>query len=74
MFTVEFLQDRTVVTSLDEADTCEDVQLVITDECVLLLQYEELMGGEQTILISYQQLLDLFNSLNQTEGSYYTER
>lgn len=74
MFTVEFLPDHTLVTSLDESDLCEDVQMVVTEESVYLIQYDEQLQETQTILISYQQLVDLFASLDRSEGSYYIER
>ena len=74
MFTIEFLSDHTLVTSLDEDDMCEDVQMVLTEESVYLIQYDQQLQETQTLLISYQQLLDLLASINRTEGSYYIER
>ena len=74
MFTIEFLPDHTLVTSLDEDDMCEDVQMVLTEESVYLIQYDQQLQETQTLLISYQQLLDLLASINRTEGSYYIER
>jgi hypothetical protein len=74
MFTIEFQPDHTLVTSLDEEDMCEDVQMVITEESVYFVQYDESLQETQTILISYQQLLDLFASLDRSQGTYYIER
>ena len=74
MFTIEFLPDHTLVTSLDEEDMCEDIQMVLTEESVYLVQYDEMLQETQTILISFQQLKDLFASLYETEGTYYIER
>ena len=74
MFTVEFLPDHTLVTSLDENDSFDDVQMVLTEECVYLLQYDETLQDTQTLFLSYQQLRDLFASMDVTEGSYYIER
>jgi hypothetical protein len=74
MFTIEFLPDHTLVTSLDEEDMCEDIQMVLTDESVYLVQYDDMLQETQTILISFQQLKDLFASLYETEGSYRIER
>ena len=74
MFTIEFLPDHTLVTSLDEDDMCEDVQMVLTEESVYLVQYDQQLQETQTLLISYQQLLDLLASINRTEGAYYIER
>lgn len=74
MFTIEFLPDHTLVTSLDEEDMCEDVQMILTEESVYLIQYDEQLQETQTLLISYQQLIDLFASIDRSEGSYYIER
>jgi hypothetical protein len=74
MFTIEFLPDHTLVTSLDEEDMCEDVQMVLTEESIYLVQYDQQLQEAQTLLLSYQQLLDLFASLDRSEGSYYIER
>jgi hypothetical protein len=74
MFTIEFQPDHTIVTSLDEEDMCEDIQMVLTEESVYLVQYDNELQETQTILISFQQLLDLFASLDRSEGSYYVER
>ena len=74
MFTIEFLSDHTLVTSLDEDDMCEDVQMVLTEESVYLVQYDQQLQETQTLLISYPQLLDLLASINRTEGAYYIER
>lgn len=74
MFTIEFLPDHTLVTSLDEEDMCEDVQMVLTEENVYLVQYDHELQETQTLLISFQQLLDLFASLDRTEGLYCIKR
>lgn len=74
MFTIEFQPDHTIVTSLDEDDMCEDVQMVLTEENVYLVQHDYELRETLTILISFQQLLDLFASLDRSEGSYYIER
>jgi anti-sigma regulatory factor (Ser/Thr protein kinase) len=74
MFTIEFQPDHTIVTSLDEDDMCEDIQMVLTEESVYLVQHDYELRETLTILISFQQLLDLFASLDRSEGSYYVER
>ena len=74
MFTVEFFPDHTLVTSLDEEDMCEDVKMVLTEESVYLVQYDPQLQETQTLLISFQQIMDLFASLDRSEGSYYIKR
>jgi len=74
MFTVEFEKDASVITSLDETNRFEDVEMVISDDdTVYLRQYENNLNEHQIIYISYQQLLDLVSSLNSTEGAFYTK-
>ena len=74
MYTVEFEKDASVITSLDETNRFEDVEMVISDDdTVYLRQYENSLNEHQIIYISYQQLLDLVSSLNSTEGSFYTK-
>jgi hypothetical protein len=74
MFTIEFFPDHTLVTSLDEEDMCEDVQMVLTEESVYLVQYDPQLQETQTPLVSFQQIMDLFASLERSEGSYYIKR
>ena len=74
MYTVEFEKDASIVTSLDETDKFEDVEMVIgEDDTVYLRQFEANLNEHQIIYISYQQLLDLVTSLNSTEGAFYAK-
>ena len=74
MFTVEFEKDGSVITSLDETNRFEDVEMVISeDDTVYIRQFENSLNEHQIIYISYQQLLDLVASLNSTEGAFYTK-
>ena len=74
MYTVEFESDASVITSLDETERCEDIQMITADDGIVFLrQYEDAMGEHQLITITYQQLLDLFASLQSSEGAYYVK-
>ena len=74
MYTVEFEKDASIVTSLDETDRFEDVEMVIgEDDTVYLRQFEPNLNEHLIIYISYQQLLDLVTSLNSTEGAFYAK-
>ena len=74
MFSVEFESNASVVTSLDENDNFEDVEMVIADEGVVYLrQYEEGLDEYQLIVISYQQFVDLYASMKSSEGFYNVE-
>lgn len=72
MFTVEFEKDSTVITTLDQRDKYEDVEVILADDgSVYMRQYEETLDEYQVLYMSYQQLLDIFASMQQTEGAYY---
>ncbi len=74
MYSVEFEHDIAIVTSMDERDEFEDLEVVLADEgTVYLRQYDESYKSYQLIVISYQQLLDLITSLDQTEGMWRLE-
>ena len=72
MYTVEFEHDASIITSLDETNTCEDIQMILGDDgTVFLRQYEESIDKNQLIMITYQQLLDLMAALKSPEGAFY---
>lgn len=72
MYTVEFEPDASIITSLDETNTCEDIQMILGDDgTVFLRQYEESIDKNQLIMITYQQLLDLMAALKSPEGAFY---
>jgi len=74
MFTVEFEQDASVITTIDETGSFNDVEMDICDDAkVFIRQFTDEMNEYQVIEMSYQQLLDLFCSMKQTEGAYYAE-
>lgn len=74
MYTVEFEPDASVITSMDEHDKFEDVEMVLADDgTVFLRQFEESLDSHQLLVMSYQQLLDLITSLHQTEGLFKIE-
>jgi len=74
MYSVEFEHDIAIVTSMDERNEYEDLEVVLADEgTVYLRQYDESYKSYQLIVISYQQLLDLITSLDQTEGMWRLE-
>ena len=74
MFTVEFESDASVITSLDDSDKYEDVEMILADDgTVFIRQFEEGMDEYQLIAMSYQQLLDIISSLQQTEGMFKIE-
>jgi hypothetical protein len=74
MYTVEFDHDVTIVTSIDEQDEHEDLEVVLDgDGIVYMRQYDESYKSYQLVVVSYQQVLDFITSLNQTEGMFMLE-
>ncbi len=74
MFTVEFEKDYSVVTSMDEQNNFDDIEMYLENNGVVYLrQYVEEIDTHQVIEISYKQLLDLWSSMRQTEGLFKLE-
>ena len=74
MYTVEFEHDITIVTSIDEQEEHEDLELVLDGEGIVYMrQYDDSYKSYQLVVVSYQQLLDVITSLNQTEGMFMLE-
>ena len=73
MFTVEFESDASVVKSLDDSGEFSDVEMIIADDDVVFIrQWDEDLQKYEMLVMSYQQLLDLFVSMHQTEGAFKT--
>lgn len=74
MYTVEFEKDAAIVTSLDEQYKYDDVEMVVAeDDTVYIRQFDTELAQYQMVYISYQQLLDLFSSLQSPEGAFYAK-
>jgi hypothetical protein len=72
MYTVEFEPDASVIKSLDESDTCEDIEVIIADDGIVFLrQFVEELNRHEIISITYQQLLDIMAALKSPEGAFY---
>lgn len=72
MLTVEIEYDCTIITTLDETDSYEDVEVVLDDTTVFIAQYIEDTDRRQVLELSYQQLIDILMSLDLPAGAYYT--
>jgi len=72
MLTVEHDYDYTVITTLDETASYEDVEVVIDDATVFIAQYVEETSSRQVLELSYQQLIDIMMAIDLPEGAYYT--
>lgn len=74
MFTVEFEPDASVITSLDENDRFNDVEMVVgEDDTVYIRQFDDTLNEYQMLYMSYQQLLDLNAALRSSEGAFYAK-
>jgi hypothetical protein len=73
MFTVEFESDASVIKSLDDSGEFSDVEMIIADDDVVFIrQWDEDLQKYEMVVMCYQQLLDLFVSMHQTEGAFKT--
>lgn len=72
MFTIETEPDCTVVTTLDDSGIKEDVQVILAsdEDKVYIVQRLEETERVHIIEASYQQLLDIFYSLDLPDGAY----
>ena len=74
MFTVEFESDASIVTTLDQTNMHEDVEIIFGDDCVVYMrQFEPDMEQYQMLIMSAQQWMDLMAAYKSAEGSYYVE-
>jgi|TARA_R110000744_G_scaffold25597_4_gene63411 hypothetical protein len=72
MYTVEFEPDASIITTLDQQELHEDVEVVITDDAVVYIrQYDEQFDRHDLIYMSHQQFMDIIAAYNSKEGAYY---
>jgi|TARA_R110000782_G_scaffold3535_4_gene12948 translation initiation factor IF-1 len=71
MFTVEFESDASIITSLDETGEMNDIEMIVSEsDKVYVRQWDEDLEKYEMIIMTYQQLLDIISSLQQTEGMF----
>ena len=74
MFTVEFESDAAIITTLDQSDMHEDVEVIFGDDGdVYIRQFEPEMESYQMVILSAQQWLDIMAAYKSSEGAYYLE-
>lgn len=72
VYTVEFDTDASVITTIDQSQNHEDVEMIFADNgTVYMRQYEEVLGDYQVLYMSHQQWLDLVAGYRSPEGSFY---
>jgi len=73
VFTVEFESDASVIRTLDDTGEMSDVEMIIADDDVVFMrQWDEDLQKYEMLVMTYQQLLELFTSIHQTEGAFRT--
>tara|TARA_R110001632_G_scaffold94197_2_gene199898 strand:- start:670 stop:903 length:234 start_codon:yes stop_codon:yes gene_type:complete len=74
MFTVEFESDASVITTIDERDLYEDVEMIMGDDgTVYIRQFDDNLEQYQMLYMSSQQWLDLITAYQSPEGAYYVK-
>jgi hypothetical protein len=72
MLTIEMEHDCTVLTSLDERGSFEDVEVIISDDSVVYIsQLTADTSKAQVLELSFQQLRDILAGMELPEGAYY---
>ena len=72
MFTVEFESDASIITSLDETGEMNDIEMIVSEsDKVYIRQWDEDLEKYEMVIMTYQQLLDIISSLEQTEGMFH---
>ena len=72
MFTVEFESDASIITSLDETGEMNDIEMIVSEsDKVYVRQWDEDLEKYEMVIMTYQQLLDIISSLQQTEGMFH---
>jgi|TARA_R110002110_G_scaffold409674_1_gene632179 hypothetical protein len=72
MLTIETQYDCTIITTLDETASYQDVEVVIDETTVFIAQDIEDTGKRQVLELSYQQLIEIVVALDLPDGAYYT--
>ena len=73
MFTIETEFDYTVITTLDEEDSFEDVEVVLDAEVVYIAQALPDSSTRHIIELTYQQFMDIVAALDLPDGAYYAK-
>lgn len=71
MFTVEFEDEDTIITSLDDTGEHEDTEVILDrDGTVWIRQFFEEFNAYHVITMSRHQFEDILSAWNKTEGAY----
>ena len=74
MYTVEFGSACATITTLDEHDAYDDVEVIICeDDTVFIKQHIQDVEEVNVIYMSYGQLMDIMAAMNSPDGAYRLE-
>lgn len=71
-FTVEHEYDSSVIVTMDETNSYNDVEVIIGDNGgVYIRQFDDDLNQYEMVYCSFQQLLDILAAINTSEGMYF---
>lgn len=70
MFTVEIEFDHSKVVTIDERDENDDVEVYFMEDGTVFIHQEHEDCDPETIMMSYQQLLDIVQAIQLPSGAY----
>ena len=73
MFTIEFDEDETLITILDQADELEDVSILMYDDYCHIRQWNEKEQMFDVCTLSSEMYLELMKAWKLPEGAYYLD-
>jgi predicted hydrolase (HD superfamily) len=71
MFTNEYKFNETITTIMDETAQHEDVHLIITDDEVIIRQWDNDQEKYKIVCMNHKMFFELQESLKKPEGMYY---
>lgn len=74
MFTVEHEFDSSVIVTMDETDSYNDVEVIVGDNGgVYIRQFDDDLNQYEMVYCSFQQLLDILAAINTSEGMHFIQ-
>lgn len=74
MFTIEFDDDETVITVLDQSGNLEDVAIFLYDDCCHIRQWNEKLGRYDVITLTAEMYLGVMKAWKMPEGTYILKK
>ena len=74
MFTVEYEDESSIVTVLDDHGGVDDIQIIIDEDYVWFRQINEENDNIDLVCLTIGMFEEFLEALDQTEGSYITRK